>query len=350
MIFTGDVAVANGDRFCFYGFPSYLRSVPMCINLEGSVKSFDIDVGVDCDEVVYNDEAGLASIFDFNLQIPFLANNHIHDLADGVVKTCDFFAGKGIQTIGAGPSLAHAQRAGIVQSGVFNYSVLAFGWPVIGCKPCSVKDAGVNPFNRQNVLRLVNLQLASDPDARIVVVVHGNYEFEPYPQPGHRSLALELIDLGVYAVIFHHPHIVGPIERYKGRAIAYSLGNFAFSQGRFFGGKLAFPERSFHQILVELGDNDVVHHCNFEPPSSVIYERSEYVTAPDISLKAEFEGFSDSQYLAWFKANRHKRKFLPIYKDANHSFLNSVKDMFVLLRQRFIDVAVYFHLKGLKRE
>jgi hypothetical protein len=51
------------------------------------------------------------------------------------------------------------------------------------------------------------------------VLIHGNYEFELYPQPAHRQLALELIDAGVHSVIFHHPHRVGPVERYKRRSL-----------------------------------------------------------------------------------------------------------------------------------
>jgi poly-gamma-glutamate synthesis protein (capsule biosynthesis protein) len=36
------------------------------------------------------------------------------------------------------------------------------------------------------------------------------------------------IDLGADAVVGHHPHILQGIELYKGRPIAYSLGNFCF--------------------------------------------------------------------------------------------------------------------------
>ena len=38
-----------------------------------------------------------------------------------------------------------------------------------------------------------------------------------------------MIDLGADIVVGHHPHVLQGIERYNGRFIAYSLGNFAFS-------------------------------------------------------------------------------------------------------------------------
>lgn len=346
MIFTGDVAIADGDQFEFFGFPDDLLAAPICINLEGAVKADDkvVDAGV------YNSESGLESLSCFNCINPFIANNHIHDLYDGVVRTCEYFEKRGVRAIGAGRRRAEAEQPVFIDSGGFKYAVLGFGWSVIGCVPCSGDTPGVNEFNRDNVLRSVNRLLEEGGEMRIVVVIHGNYEFEPYPQPGHRKLALELVDMGVYSVIFHHPHIVGPIERYKNRTIAYSLGNFAFSQGRFFMGGLVFPERSFHQILIELGEGDKVHHCYFNPPSMVVYDKVESCASANLSLKAEFEGYSDGQYLEWFKKNRHKDKFLPIYKSADKTALNHIKDTFVLLRQRVISCAVLFGLKGLERK
>lgn len=345
MIFTGDVAIADGDIFEFVGFPESVSSTPMCINLEGAIKA----TGDAFHTGVYNSEKGISEFSEFNLKAAFLANNHIHDLREGVVNTCNYFSGKGIQTIGAGNTIEMAQRPGLFQAGDYKYVVFGFGWPVIGCLSCTETQPGVNEFNRDNVLSSVSSALETKK-TRIVIVIHGNYEFEPYPQPAHRELARELIDLGVYSVIFHHPHIVGPIERHNGRTIAYSLGNFAFSQNKFFSGKLAFPERSFHQILIELGDEDVVHHCNFEPPTFVSYHKSEPVHSPDLSLKAEFEGFTADEYLIWFKAHRHKNKLLPIYKHTDSSVSIKIKDRVVHLRQKLIEIAVSLRFKGLKRK
>src|SRR5690606_38716785 len=126
-----------------------------------------------------------------------------------------------------------------------------------------------NRFEGAAVLEQLYSGMRAHPDLKPVVVVHGNYEFELYPQPGHRKLAKALIDAGAYAVIFHHPHIVGPVVRYQGRTIAYSLGNWAFSYGKFFRGRLKFPESSFRQVAVELsGSGDVIHHAMFEPPTT----------------------------------------------------------------------------------
>ncbi len=62
----------------------------------------------------------------------------------------------------------------------------------------------------------------------IVVEVHWGIEGDNYPQDSQISLAHDAIDMGADIVIGHHPHVLQGIETYKGRKIAYSMGNFCF--------------------------------------------------------------------------------------------------------------------------
>lgn len=346
MIIVGDVAISRGDRFRFEGF-KHLADMPLCMNLEGAVlepSSGKPSWGV------YNSEDFLGSLGGFNLACIFLANNHIHDVPQGVESTIDRLRANGLEAFGAGLDESQASRPAQISSGADSFVLLGYGWPVIGCKSASRKSAGVSIFEGRSVSSQLELAIREHPDVLTVVVIHGNYEFEPYPQPGHRKLAKTLIDSGAYAVIFHHPHIVGPVERYKGRTIAYSLGNWAFSYGKFFGGKLKFPPSSFHQIAVELSsEGDKLHHAIFEPPTTVRYERTELVADNELSLKAEFEGFDDKQYIQWFKANRVKRKGLPVYASADASIGNSLRDTWVGARQLLIDSAAKIGLKKIRR-
>ena len=43
-------------------------------------------------------------------------------------------------------------------------------------------------------------------------------------------MAHAAINAGADMIIGHHPHVVQSIERYRGRIIVYSLGNFIFDQ------------------------------------------------------------------------------------------------------------------------
>jgi poly-gamma-glutamate synthesis protein (capsule biosynthesis protein) len=46
----------------------------------------------------------------------------------------------------------------------------------------------------------------------------------------NRILAKKMIDAGATAIFGSHPHVIQPIEIYKGKPIFYSLGNFVFDQ------------------------------------------------------------------------------------------------------------------------
>ncbi len=62
----------------------------------------------------------------------------------------------------------------------------------------------------------------------IIVQVHWGLEGENYPTARQKNLAYAAIDAGAHMVIGHHPHVLQGVEEYKGRIIAYSLGNFCF--------------------------------------------------------------------------------------------------------------------------
>jgi hypothetical protein len=55
--------------------------------------------------------------------------------------------------------------------------------------------------------------------------------YERTPHPDDCAKARLAVDLGADIVVAHHPHIIQPFEIYKGRAIFYSIGNFAFGSG-----------------------------------------------------------------------------------------------------------------------
>lgn len=346
MIIAGDVAVAYGDRISFDGFPESLLHKPWCINLEGAITSGHED------ELwgTYNWNKWMESFQLFSIDSVFTANNHIHDIPDGISITEQWLSENNLSVVGTGRNQEAALRPACCDEMGIRYKIVGFGWPVIGCVPAKADSPGVNIFEARTVRKQIENLMAAEDTQRVIVLIHGNYEFEVYPQPAHRQLALELIDAGVHAVIFHHPHIVGPVERYKGRLIAYSLGNWAFSYGKFFGGKLRFPESSFHQIAVDMGSADpVVHHATFSPPSQVTYDFSEQLSSANFTLKPEFEGYSNSDYIQWFKKHRVKRRGLPIYRDPDARFTNAVRDCWVGIRQVVIDSAAKAGLKRMRR-
>ena len=77
--------------------------------------------------------------------------------------------------------------------------------------------------------RVVNeIKRYKRPDNIVVVVMHWGSELAPVPRRWQQELGRRFIDAGADAVVGAHPHVVQGLELYKGRYIAYSLGNFAF--------------------------------------------------------------------------------------------------------------------------
>lgn len=65
-------------------------------------------------------------------------------------------------------------------------------------------------------------------DTIIVVNVHWGTEGADTPDDWQIEAARSMIDAGADLIVGHHPHRLQGIEQYKGKYIAYSLGNFSF--------------------------------------------------------------------------------------------------------------------------
>lgn len=74
-----------------------------------------------------------------------------------------------------------------------------------------------------------NIALLKESGAQLIIVnFHWGLEKEHVPNAVQKELAHYAIDQGADLVIGHHPHVLQGIEKYKGKYIAYSLGNFCF--------------------------------------------------------------------------------------------------------------------------
>jgi poly-gamma-glutamate capsule biosynthesis protein CapA/YwtB (metallophosphatase superfamily) len=63
-----------------------------------------------------------------------------------------------------------------------------------------------------------------------VVQLHMGMQFATAPSGNARDAAYAAIDAGADIVIGHHPHVIQGVEWYKGKLIAWSLGNLVFDQ------------------------------------------------------------------------------------------------------------------------
>lgn len=162
------------------------------------------------------------------ISVVTLANNHLLDCGrEGVLETIEALAAAGVRSIGAGIDDKSARAPVILQSGPYRVGLLGYYWnrrtAATSSRPGSAMDT--LPVLASDIR---DLRTRAD---RIVVMFHWGLPYEREPFPEDRAKARFAIDCGADVVIGHHPHVIQPLEVYRGCLIAYSLGNFAFGSG-----------------------------------------------------------------------------------------------------------------------
>lgn len=89
---------------------------------------------------------------------------------------------------------------------------------------------GINYLNDQMKTELdAAINKAQDMGAELTVLsIHWGQEKDTSANDDQIEAAHRAIDLGADLVIGTHPHVLQGVEKYKGRYICYSLGNFSF--------------------------------------------------------------------------------------------------------------------------
>src|SRR6059036_364821 len=64
----------------------------------------------------------------------------------------------------------------------------------------------------------------------VIVSMHGGTEYADSQSHHMQDLARGVVDAGADLVLGHHPHVLQPVVRYRGKPIVQSLGNFIFLQ------------------------------------------------------------------------------------------------------------------------
>jgi len=154
-----------------------------------------------------------------------LANNHVMDYGPhGLRTTLRALRGHDLLAVGAGEDLAAARRPVIVERKGLRFGFLAYTssantWAHAG-KP------GAAPM-RQEIVEEDIRALRSRVDV-LLVSLHFGLMYTDYPRLNDQALLRRWIDLGVDAILGHHPHVCQGIEAYRRGLIAYSLGEFVF--------------------------------------------------------------------------------------------------------------------------
>jgi len=216
-----------------------------------------------------------------------LGNNHIYDYLDeGLLSTLDLLKKSGLGFSGAGINQKQALKPYLKSLAGHQYAMLGYvGWTG-SAKPNQVAEAkkGGSAFGTEkNIAKAVEVQ--QQQGRPTIVQYHGSLEYTDEPSGMTESRLKMAIDKGADLAIAHHPHVTQGFEIYKGKLIAYSMGNFIFDQN-FYATPLSY-------VLYVWMDGEKFHRAEIVPiyikgyvpvpatgiQRSTIIKRTKYLTA-----------------------------------------------------------------------
>ena len=170
----------------------------------------------------------IAGLLLAGVDIASTANNHARDCGPhGVEYTVDWLQSHHIAPLGSAESAAQT-HAGIVltRHGVrFGFLGYTFDQKNGNWRDIDDRIASTDIPAMRNDVR--SLRKRCDV---VIVSMHNGVEYASKPNRSQIGFAHAAIDAGAALVVGHHPHVIEPMEVYKGGIIYYSLGNFVFDQ------------------------------------------------------------------------------------------------------------------------
>lgn len=247
--FVGDImqhrAQAGSDFRASYEFVRpFVQSLDLAVgNLE-----FPVDparpVGPPAGSVRFNgSEDHLDALAHAGFDVLSTANNHAFDHGlEGATATLAAIAERGLAAVGTGVTgtsdILTVIDLGGVRIGLAAYTMLpnyyedAEGNPEYWSRDWAIHELNFSDWTAE--YRAEGLALFEAHKRRseaeavdlLIALVHWGAEWHMQPDADQRLAAHDMIDAGFDLVVGGHSHVLNPPELYRGRLIAYSLGNF----------------------------------------------------------------------------------------------------------------------------
>lgn len=161
-----------------------------------------------------------------------LGNNHTYDYLDqGLHLTLDALRSGGMGHSGADLNEKSALAPYHATINNRQFSMLSYvGWAGRS-NPGQIAEhnkAGAAWGSTENIIKSVKKEESQNRVS--IVQFHGSREYSDEPSRSTRKRLKEAVKAGADLVIGHHPHVPHGLEIYRGKLIAWSLGNFIFDQ------------------------------------------------------------------------------------------------------------------------
>ncbi|MCG8400050.1 MAG: CapA family protein [Firmicutes bacterium] len=240
LVAVGDIMLSRGvaeemEKGGGHGHPfemvrSYLREGDVVFgNLEGPITD---GRKIKITEMKFRADPGVEQVLkDTGFNLLSLANNHTPDFGSrGLLDTMQYLDRAGIRHAGAGASESQAYAPAYMEVKGMRLALLAFNDPAV--VPGSYRAGENRPgtaFLDPAKMRQAISKARKKADF-VVVSIHAGTEYVAQPHRAQVRYARLAVDAGADLVLGHHPHVVQKVERYRGKYIIYSLGNFVFDQ------------------------------------------------------------------------------------------------------------------------
>jgi len=220
----------NNTNYPFLKIQDYLKSADLVFgNLETPITQGS---GIPDFEMIFRSNPGTEqALKQGGFSILSLANNHTPNFGEkGLKDTFNFLENAGIKYVGAGQNEQEACQPVYIENKGIKFAFLAYN------------DTDVVPaYYEASANRFVTAFMQIDKTTEavkeakqkadfVIVSMHAGIEYTGKPNNSQINFAHAVIDAGADLVIGHHPHVVQTLEKYKGKYIFYSLGNFVFDQ------------------------------------------------------------------------------------------------------------------------
>ncbi|MBB3108243.1 poly-gamma-glutamate synthesis protein (capsule biosynthesis protein) [Paenibacillus phyllosphaerae] len=237
--FVGDILLAgsvedtmlkNGYAFPYAKSLAFLQGADLTAgNLENPITTRGTPAE-DKQYVFKGSPLSLPALKEAGFDVVSLANNHTLDQGtEGLLDTITYLDEAGIPNIGGGsddkeafePIYLEAKGIKVAYIGVSR--VLPVGeWKAAENHP-GVAEA----YDSTRTVKTI--KEAKEKADLVIVMIHWGIERADTPEPYQKDLGKVLIDAGADLIIGSHPHVLQGFETYKGKWIAYSLGNYIFN-------------------------------------------------------------------------------------------------------------------------
>ncbi|WP_127532516.1 CapA family protein [Paenibacillus kobensis] len=172
----------------------------------------------------------LPPLKDAGFDVVSVANNHTLDQgAEGLLDTIKHLDEAGVPSVGGGNDDTEAYAPVILEANGIKVAYLGISrvLPVTEWKADKNHPGVAEGYDPKRAVAAI--EKAKEQADLVVVMVHWGVERAENPVDEQTNLGKQMIDAGADLIIGSHPHVLQGFEQYKGKWIAYSLGNFIFN-------------------------------------------------------------------------------------------------------------------------